>query len=444
MVHTSPLDLQRDTDEAVRHLQALLRLDTTNPPGNETMAAEHIADVLRQEGYEPTVVESAPGRGNVVVRYPGSGELEPFLIYGHTDVVTAEPEHWTHGPFSGDLTDGCVWGRGALDMKGLVAQEVMVMLLLKRSGIRLKRDVIFAATADEESGGQAGMGFVVDHHPDLVRAEYGLSEGGGTTMYIAGKPVYDIRTAEKGTCRFKMRAHGDPGHGSVPRRETAVSRLAEAVTRLATTPLPFRPTATFGSFFTVLTELLNVPEQRRQLTEENLEHVVRLLPPALGYYYRAISHDTAVPTGLRAGIKINVVPSVAEASVDGRYLPGQTPEGFFQEIRQIIGDAFEIEAVDTSLPLEDQPGGPLYDTIVSVMQRHAPEAIVAPLMLSGATDAKHVARLGTHCLGFGPVRIPEVFPAEQLVHGHDERIPVDGYLWGLQVLLDIVTEFCGR
>jgi acetylornithine deacetylase/succinyl-diaminopimelate desuccinylase-like protein len=124
------------------------------------------------------VVESAPGRGNVVVRYPGSGELEPFLIYGHTDVVTAEPEHWTHGPFSGDLTDGCVWGRGALDMKGLVAQEVMVMLLLKRSGIRLKRDVIFAATADEESGGQAGMGFVVDHHPDLVRAEYGLSEGG--------------------------------------------------------------------------------------------------------------------------------------------------------------------------------------------------------------------------------------------------------------------------
>ena len=135
---------------------------------------------------------------------------------------------------------------------------------------------------------------------------------------------------------------------------------------------------------------------------------------------------------------------MAEASVDGRYLPGQTPEGFFQEIRQIIGDAFEIEAVDTSLPLEDQPGGPLYDTIVSVMQRHAPEAIVAPLMLSGATDAKHVARLGTHCLGFGPVRIPESFPAEQLVHGHDERIPVDGYLWGLQVLLDIVTEFCGR
>ncbi|HEY8686541.1 MAG TPA: M20/M25/M40 family metallo-hydrolase, partial [Chloroflexota bacterium] len=183
MAQTLVTDVQALTDEAVRHLQELLRLDTTNPPGNESLVVNYLADVLRREGYQPTVVESGPGRGNLVVRFPGTGEREPLLIYGHVDVVTAEPEHWTHAPFSGDVAEGCVWGRGALDMKSMVAHELMVMLLLKRQGVPLKRDVIFAATADEEAGGDAGIGFLVDQHPDLIRAEYGLSEGGGTTMY---------------------------------------------------------------------------------------------------------------------------------------------------------------------------------------------------------------------------------------------------------------------
>src|SRR5947209_8105813 len=177
------------TDEAVCHLQELIRLDTTNPPGNETAAAEYIAGVLRDGGYEPALIESAPGRGNVVARYPGTGRAAPLLIYGHTDVVTAEPKHWTHAPFSGDVSDGCIWGRGALDMKSLVAQELMIMLLLKRSGVRLDRDVIFAAPADEEAGGAAGRGLLVREHPDLVRAQSGLAEGGGTTICAAGRPL---------------------------------------------------------------------------------------------------------------------------------------------------------------------------------------------------------------------------------------------------------------
>lgn len=442
MARTMETDLSPITEESVGHLQALLRLDTTNPPGNETAAAEYIADVLRREGYDPTVVESSPGRGNVVARYQGTGEADPLLIYGHTDVVTAESEHWTHAPFSGDIDEGCIWGRGALDMKSMVAQELMVMLLLKRSGVQLKRDVIFAATADEEAGGQAGMGYVVDQHPDLVRAEYGLSEGGGTTTFLAGKPFYDVRTAEKGTCRFHIRAHGSPGHGSVPRPNTAVSRVAEAVTKLVSTPLPFRGTPTLEAFFQAMGEALKLPAHQRGLSEENLQRITSLLPPALGYYLHAITHDTAVPTGLRAGHKINVIPSVAEVWVDGRYLPGQTVEGFLAEVRDVIGDDYDIEPVDRSIPLEDPPGGPLYETLVSVMRHHAPDVPVVPLMLSGATDAKHVARLGTKCLGFGPVRVSEDFPVEQLVHGHDERIPIDGYVWGVQVLHNIVQDFC--
>lgn len=442
MSQTLDADTQAVADEAVEHLQALLRIDTTNPPGDETAAATYLAEALLSDGYSPTVLESAPGRGNVVARYPGSGSRSPLLIYGHTDVVTAEPEHWSHGPFSGDVADGCVWGRGALDMKSMVAQELAVMLLLRRNGVRLSRDVIFAATADEEAGGAAGMGFLVDDHPQLVSAEYGLSEGGGTTMYVAGQPLYDVRTAEKGTLRFRMRAHGEPGHGSIPRAETAVSRLAEAVTLLTRTPLPYRSTPTFDRFLAVLSDMLRIPATDRSTGEERLARILAVIPTGLAEYIHAISHDTAVPTGLHAGRKINVIPGVAEASVDGRYLPGQTEEGFLSEIRAVVGHDIEIEPVNRSQPLEDPPGGPLYETIERVMARHAPGARVTPMMLSGATDAKHVSRLGTKCLGFGPVRIGESFPADSLVHGHNERIPLDGYLWGVQVLYDIVTEFC--
>src|SRR5579875_2544952 len=264
--------------EAVRHLQGLLRLDTTNPPGNEIAAARYLAGILADEGYQPVIVESAAGRGNVIARYSGSGEEAPLLLYGHTDVVTAEAGSWSWPPFSGELAEGCVWGRGALDMKSTVAQELMVMLLLKRSGIRLRRDVIFAATADEEAGGQAGMGFLVREHPDLVRAEYGLSEGGGMTTYLAGKAVYDVRTAEKGTCRFHLHASGAPGHGSVPRPSTSVTQIAEAVTKLATTPLPFRPTPTIERFFERLVGLMHVPAEHQKLTEDNLRFVLHQLP----------------------------------------------------------------------------------------------------------------------------------------------------------------------
>lgn len=429
-------------DEAVHHLQELLRFNTTNPPGNETPAAEYIAGVLQTAGYEPIVLEAAAGRGNVVARWKGSGALPPLLLYGHLDVVMAEANRWSRDPFSGDVVDGEVWGRGALDMKSMVAQELMVMLLLAREGSRFRRDVIFAATADEEAGGTAGTGFLVNCHPDLIRAEYALSEGGGTTMYLAGRPVYDVRTAEKGTSRFTLRATATPGHGSIPRTDTAITRITGAVQKLATTPLPFRATPTASRYFEIMAEMLGLPRHMRSLTEGNLRKMRDVLPAELGLYLEAITHDTAVPTGLRAGHKINVIPGEAEAWVDGRYLPAQTPDGYFQEIRRVVGDRVEIEPLDVTLPLEDPPGDRLYDVIASVIDRSAPGARVVPSMLSGATDAKHVARLGTRCLGFSPLQVPHGFPIEHLVHGHDERVPTAGYAWGVGVLHEIVREFC--
>jgi acetylornithine deacetylase/succinyl-diaminopimelate desuccinylase-like protein len=285
------------------------------------------------------------------------------------------------------------------------------------------------------------MGHLVDHHRDLVHAEYALSEGGGTTTYLVGRPLYDIRVAEKGTCRFLLRARGVPGHGSVPRADSAIARVAEAVVRLAATPLPFRALPLLDPFFELLGNALRIPRSERTDREAFVRQISTIVP-TLGPYLHAITHDTAVPTGLRAGQKINVIPSEAEAWIDGRFLPGQTAEDFLASIRRIVGDGVEIVPVDVYPPLEEQPRGPLYDAIVAVMGLHAPGVSVVPLLLSGATDAKHVARMGTRCLGFGPVRVPDDFPVEQLVHGHDERIPVDGYVWGGQVLYDIVRRFC--
>src|SRR6185436_15399675 len=194
------------TAETIRHLQTLLRMDTTNPPGNEMVAAEYLAGVLQREGIEPLVFESTPGRGNVIARLKGSGEAPPLLLYSHTDVVPAEASYWSHPPFAGEVADGMVWGRGALDMKDDVAEQLMVLLLLKRQGVALKRDVIYAATADEEIGGPDGFGvsWLVKHHPDLLRAEFGLSEVGGHNTQFAEKRVYLIQVAEKGVCWLKV------------------------------------------------------------------------------------------------------------------------------------------------------------------------------------------------------------------------------------------------
>ncbi len=241
---TTPLNWPAITAEAVRYLQDLIRIDTTNPPGNELAAAEHLAGVLRAEGYEPIVLEAAPQRGNLIARLKGDGSLPPLLLYTHTDVVPAEPAHWTHPPFAGEVADGFVWGRGALDMKNVAAMQLMTMLLLKRNHVALHRDVIFAATADEEIDSDVGADWLVTQHPDLVRAEYGLSEMGGHTLYLEGKKFYPIMCAEKGTCWVKIRAHGKPGHGSVPHADHAVLHLVRAIDRVTAHPLPLHMTAT--------------------------------------------------------------------------------------------------------------------------------------------------------------------------------------------------------
>ena len=453
----SDLNWPSITDETIRHLQALLRLDTTNPPGHELLAAECLAGVLAAEGIEPLVLESAPGRGNVIARLKGTGEKPPLLLYGHTDVVPAEPEHWSHPPFAGEIADGYVWGRGAVDMKGSVAQQLLVFLLLKRQGVSLKRDVIFAATADEEIGGVDGYGisWLVRRHPDLLRAEFGLTEAGGYNREINGRPVYVIQVAEKGTCWLKVRAKGRPGHASMPHHDNAVVHLARAVDRLATRGLPHHLCSAAAGFLDAASEAvggdfgaalqsLKSPEGAAQLFAGELKHH-ELYP-----FLFAMLHNTAAPTGMRAGLQTNVIPSVAEATIDGRTLPGFDTEAFLRELRAVMAegpaasgsDEFEYEVTLDSPPLETRHDTPLFALIATTLRRHDPRASVVPYMMSGATDAKHLAPLGMPTYGFAPIQFPPGLNVMSLAHAHDERAPVAGLGWGVRVLYEVVKEYC--
>jgi acetylornithine deacetylase/succinyl-diaminopimelate desuccinylase-like protein len=443
------INWQAVTDETVRHLQALLRLDTTNPPGNEMLAVEYLAGVLKAEGIEPIVLESAPQRGNLIARLKGAGEAAPLLLYSHTDVVPAEPEHWRHPPFGGEIHDGFVWGRGAVDMKGTLAQQLMVVLLLRRLNTPLKRDVIFAATADEEVGGENsfGIAWLVKHHPDLLRAEFGLTELGGYNMEFAGATLYPIQVAEKGTVWLRVRAHGQPAHASQPRADNVVVRLARAVSDIGRYGLPYHLCDAAAGFFDAagaaiggnlgeLLLLLKSPAQAETILNGTLkDHPLR---PMLA----ALTHNTAVPTMLNAGYKTNVIPGVAEAVIDGRSLPGHDADSFLRELKAVMGDDLEYELINTSPPLQTSHQTPLFHLMARALKRHDHQAKVIPYMMTGATDAKYLAPLGVPSYGFAPIQLPPGFDFMNLFHAHNERAPIDGLGWGVQVLYDVVREYC--
>jgi acetylornithine deacetylase/succinyl-diaminopimelate desuccinylase-like protein len=432
-------------DEATRYLQDLIRIDTTNPPGNETPAAEYLASVFKREGIEPTVLESVPGRGNIVARLKGDGRAAPLLLMVHLDVVPAESDAWTHSPFGGEIVDGFLYGRGALDTKELAAMELVVMLMLKREGKPLARDLIFMANADEEAGGRKGAGWMVKEHPDLIRAEYAINEGGGFGLDILGQHFFTCQVAEKGTARFVMRTRGRPGHGSQPHRDSAVLKLADAIRKIGVAEFPMHSTTIVKTFFEGVAAKLGKPYDKYLLAMlDPKTHRVAMerlpLDEGLQAMVYAMLHNTVTPTMLNAGTKVNVIPSVAEARCDARLLPGQTSRDLLHELRQVIGNQVEIEFLDDTPAFETAYTTPLFDAIGRVMARHAPKAPVLPYLVVGATDARHVRKLGTKVYGFSPM----LAPTSELdrVHGHDERISIDNLAFGTRVLYEVVSEFC--
>ncbi|HEY0756510.1 MAG TPA: M20/M25/M40 family metallo-hydrolase [Ktedonobacteraceae bacterium] len=444
-----PIDWKAVDEEVVTHLRNLLRLDTRNPPGNEIIAAQYLKDILEAEGFECVVIGPSPERATLITRLKGNGSEQPLLLMGHTDVVAVEPQKWSHPPFSGDIADGFIYGRGALDMKSTVAMELMTILLLKRHGVPLQRDVIYMAEADEETGGHEGAQWVVEHYPELIQAEYALNEGGGDGMEINGKIYYNVEVAEKGSARFKIRGSGEPGHGSIPHENNAIIRLAELLSKVRGKQPPVHFTATLRGHIEGLASA-QPPELAAQLLavlddEATASAAIDSLPVAehLKLTLHAMAHNTIAPTMLQAGSQINVIPSEAVAYLDSRLLPGQTLESYLRELYAIFGEDCAIEFIDPSLPLEADPASPLFEVIKDVLREYAPEATVIPTMLTGGTDAKHVSRLGTRVYGFSP-ELYNGSAAWSGVHGHDERVGVQALQWGMRVMYEVVERFAGQ
>lgn len=439
--------------EATALLQTLIRTDTINPPGNEIEAARLLQQDLAGDGLECELLEAAPGRANLICRLSSGTDEPPLLLATHLDVVPpGDVSRWTHPPLGGELHDGMIWGRGAVDMKNMVAMSAMVMKLLRRREARLRRDVIFVAVADEEAGCRHGSRFLVEQHPDRVRAGYALGEVGGYPVTVGRARVMLVQTAEKGICWLRATARGPAGHGSMPRPDSAVVRLGQAVARIGRSRLPQHNTEVVEAFIRQAAALQPLPIRlvMPRLLVPRLSDLIldRFFPDrSKAENLRAQLHNTVTPTVVRAGEKTNLVPDTAVVELDGRTLPGQHPADLMRELHELLGSDLELELEvleQAPAAVNHPPDSPLWDSIRQVVGRHDPGLPVLPYMIPGFTDAKYFSQLGTRWYGFAPVRLDpnSGLSFAELFHGIDERIPEDGFHWGLRALHDVVQDFC--
>lgn len=440
-------------EEATNLLSELIQIDTTNPPGNEIEAAKYLAKDLEKDGFKCELFESAPGRGSVVTRLKGAGKGPSLLLLSHLDVVAADPTEWSVPPFSGKVKNGFVWGRGALDMKGMTAIEAMVLKLLKRNGVKLKGDVILAATADEEKGGEAGAGWLTRRHPEKVKADYVINEGGGMAMPMGGTDVFTIQTAEKGINWFRVKAKGRPGHGSVPgAADNAIMRMNKVVERLGNHRSKIVLVPIIKQF---LTEVSRQNEVVRKAVSALLkdpsvgDQVLDLLAEtdrAMAEELRAKLRMTVTPTMIHGGVKENIIPSECEAVFDCRMLPGQTPGSAMDEIKSLLKDIplekLQFETIQANEPSESPADTPLYDLIVKVTREFEPNCITAPTLLTGGTDSRFFRKMGSPAYGFHPVAA-DIPYGEMLrtIHGIDERISTANLVFGTSILYNVVERF---
>lgn len=439
------MDSKALAGEALAHLKALVAFDTTNPPGNEMPAARYLEGVLKREGFEPVVIESAPQRGNVVARLKGDGSEKPLLLLSHLDVVAAEEEHWEMPPFAAEVKDGYLYGRGTVDMKQMTAMALMVLLSARRKQLQLKRDIIFAAVADEEAGGNLGAAYLVEHHPDLIRAEYALGEMGGFRINVRGHSFFLVQVAERGCACCQAIFRGEPGHASIPDADSAVNQMARAIVRLEKKGLPLHATDPVRNFIDMVSakQKRHVRAAMKGLLKPLTSKLAlsRMDPEQARLFYAQL-HSTATPTMIKAGEKTNVIPSSAEVMLDGRVLPGQTRESFKKELQNALGKEAEIELIQWMDPLVYPFDTPLFDIIRRALNDREPEVEVVPYLLTAHTDAKHLHKLGIITYGFSPMNNAETENFSKLAHGHNERIGLDAFSWGVNVLTEVVERFC--
>lgn len=419
--------------EVVSTLREYIRIDTSNPPGNEEAAARFLGQILEREGFTTEYIEAAPGRVSLRAVLPGSGDAAPLMLLNHTDVVPVQREFWDVDPFAGVEQDGCIWGRGALDMKGMGVLELVVMLLFKRLGIVPRRDLIFLAVADEETGSSQGIEWLDQHRPEWLREpEYAINEGGiaGLNFLGAQRPIFACAPAEKGPLWVTLRASGKPGHGSIPHADNAVDRLVRALAAIQ----QWDRAVTID------------PMVQRSIDDLQRAHAWGDRSPSMDELqarypsFNALLRDTISATGLAGGFKHNVIPAASEATLDCRLLPGQSHDAFLAELREVIDDG----QIEISTQLRSESGASDFDTeLVSVIREVVGEqvegAIIAPLPTVGFTDSRVLRRRGVKAYGFVPTLMDASLASG--IHGHNERVPVEGLRTGIQILFEVVRRF---
>ena len=424
--------------EVVDLCRDLIRIDTTNPgdgsgPG-ERQAAEHVAALLDEAGIASEIHESEPGRASLLARW-GGDTGEPLLLHGHLDVVPAHAPDWKVPPLSGEIQDGCVWGRGAVDMKDFDAILLSVIRARAAAGAVPDRPVVLAFTADEEAGGHKGAEFLVRRHPEMLAdCTIAVGEVGGFSVTVRDRRMYLIQAAEKGMAWMRLTAHGTAGHGSMRNADNPITRLAAAVARIGTHQWPVRLTPAMEVLLASIAELAGT-----EATPDNAEALVDELGPATRMV-GAVLRNSANPTVLGAGYKVNVVPGDARAQVDGRFLPGYEDE-FFATMAELVGEGIEVDYLSNQPAVETPYEGDVVRAMNTALLAEDPDALVAPYLMPGGTDGKHWAKLGMRCYGFAPLRLPADLDFTALFHGVDERVPVDALQFGARVFDRFLEEF---
>ena len=434
-------DAQRQEleDDVVKLCQELIQIPSVNygeGKGDEKAAAEYVAAKMKEVGIASKIYESAPNRCSVVARIEGKDKSKPGLVVnGHLDVVPANAADWSVDPFSGAIKDGCIWGRGAVDMKNMDAMILAVIRLWAKHNYQPERTIVIVFFADEEAGGIYGSRWMAEKHPEVFAGcSETVSEVGGFSLtLLSGKRVYAIEASQKGIEWMRLTAEGVAGHGSMVNNANAVTRLSEAIAKIGNYTWPQRITKTSDLFFQKISEISGKPYDKN-----NLQPLIDEVGP-MGKMIGATLCNTTNPTMLEAGYKANVIPQSASAVVDGRTLPGYEKE-LLDTVRSLVGEHVKVESLVSDIPLEVEFGGPLVDAMIAAIKSEDPEGIPIPYLLSGGTDNKALAKLGIVGYGFSPLKLPPDLDFTGLFHGIDERVPVDSLQFGARTLFHFLVN----
>jgi acetylornithine deacetylase/succinyl-diaminopimelate desuccinylase-like protein len=425
-------------------LQKLIRFDTTNPPGNEKACIDYIAGLLKRNGIESKIIAKDPDRPNLIARLKGSSNAPPLLMYGHADVVTTENQIWRHPPFEGKMTDGYVWGRGALDMKGALAMMAAALLRAKaHNSLKPAGDIVFAVLSDEEAGGNFGARFLVENYPEQFSGiRYAIGEFGACAMYVGQQKFYPIQVSEKQICWIEVTIKGPGGHGSSPLKNSAMARTGQFISRISSSNMPPHITPVPKQMIQAIASAIPLPSGlilRQLLNPMFTERILKLLGPK-GDKFKPQLFNTVNPTVIRGGSKINVIPSEISLRLDCRLLPGFTPDDFIAELRQNAGTEMAIDILSYD-PCPAEPDLRMFNLLADVLREADPDGIPVQMLLPGATDGRFFSRLNIQTYGFTPMNLSPGFDFFSTIHAADERVPVDAIRFGANTIFRLLERY---